>query len=382
MKRLVILLPVLFGFFVMGFCDVVGISTNFVQIDFNLSETVAGLIPSMVFLWFLLLSVPSALMMNRIGRKRTVLLSNIVTFAGMILPLIQYNLATCMVAFLLLGIGNTMLQVSLNPLLTNIVKGNALTSFLTAGQVVKAISSFSGPLIAARAAIYLGNWKFMFPIFAAITLLSTMWLYFTPIDEEPTESNSNQVMSTFSLLGQSEICFLFFGIFFIVGVDVGINTLAPKLIISRCGLPLHQAAISSSVYFVCRTAGAMIGSFLLARVSGITYFRYNIIGALFVTLTLFFLNNIAGILVAIGLLGFLCSSIFTIIYARALSICPDKENEISGLMIMGIVGGAIIPPVMGLATDVMNSLSGSIIVLIGCIVYLSYLSMRKEELTH
>ena len=133
MKRLSVLLPVLFGFFIMGFCDVVGISTSYVQTDFCLSETVSGLIPSMVFLWFLLLSVPSAMAMNRIGRKNMVLLSNIVTVAGMMLPLIHYNFTTCMTAFLMLGIGNTMLQVSLNPLMTNVVKGNALTSYLTAG---------------------------------------------------------------------------------------------------------------------------------------------------------------------------------------------------------------------------------------------------------
>ena len=144
-------LPVLFSFFVMGFCDVVGISTTYVKIDFNLSETVAGFIPSMVFFWFLLLSVPVALGMNRIGRKRTVQISNLVTIIGMLIPFFSYSLVTCMVAFALLGIGNTILQVSLNPLLTNVVSGNSLTSSLTAGQVIKAVSSFMGPIIAVLA---------------------------------------------------------------------------------------------------------------------------------------------------------------------------------------------------------------------------------------
>ena len=55
------LLPVLFGFFIMGFCDVVGIATSYVKADFGLSETIAGFLPSMVFLWFLLLAVPAAI---------------------------------------------------------------------------------------------------------------------------------------------------------------------------------------------------------------------------------------------------------------------------------------------------------------------------------
>lgn len=379
MKRLSVLLPVLFGFFIMGFCDVVGISTSYVQTDFCLSETVSGLIPSMVFLWFLLLSVPSAMAMNRIGRKNMVLLSNIVTVAGMMLPLIHYNFTTCMTAFLMLGIGNTMLQVSLNPLMTNVVKGNALASSLTAGQVVKAISSFSGPFIAAFAAIYLGNWKYMFPIFAVITLLSTVWLYFTPIREEAPERNVSTIGGTLGLLCKSEVCLLFLGIFFIVGVDVGINTLAPKLMMAKCGMALHQAGFASSVYFVCRTVGALIGTILLARISGAIYFRINILAPLLVMGAMIFLSEAPVILAAIGLMGFLCSSIFTIIYARALSVAPDKENEISGLMIMGIVGGAIIPFLMGVAADAVGSLTGSIVVLVLSVIYLVCLSFCRNS---
>ena len=221
------LLPVLFGFFIMGFCDVVGISTSYVQKDFNLNETMAGFIPSMVFIWFLLLSLPSALLMNRFGRKRMVIASNVITIAGMLIPFFSYNLVTCMTAFLLLGVGNTILQVSLNPLLTNVVKGNALTSSLTAGQVIKAISSFCGPFIAAFAVSRLGNWQYLFPIFAAITVLSTIWLQLTPIAEEPSETKSS-VSATLGLLKGGKILLLFLGIFFIVGTDVGINTVADR----------------------------------------------------------------------------------------------------------------------------------------------------------
>ena len=96
------LLPVLFGFFIMGFCDVVGIATSYVKVDFELSETVAGFLPSMVFLWFLLLAVPAAIFMNRIGRKKTVLMSMLVTIVGMIIPFVDYNLYTCLMAFALL----------------------------------------------------------------------------------------------------------------------------------------------------------------------------------------------------------------------------------------------------------------------------------------
>ena len=375
-------LPVLFGFFVMGFCDVVGISTSYVKQDFNLSETLAGFIPSMVFIWFLLLSIPAAMAMNKVGRKTMVQVSNVITFIGMLLPFISYNFVTCMLAFVLLGVGNTILQVSLNPLLTNVVKGNALTSSLTAGQVVKAISSFCGPFIAAFAAGTLGNWKFLFPIFAAVTLLSGLWLLLTPIKEEQPDAGTSSAGAVFGLLKDPEILFLFLGIFFIVGLDVGVNTVSPKLLIERAGWAVEKAGLASSVYFICRTAGAFVGSFLLARVNDIKYFRYNIIGALAVLLLLFVIKGTVPMLILIGLIGFLCSSVFSIIYSAALKARPEKANEISGLLITGVSGGAVIPPLMGVLADLTGSQSGSLIVIDLCVLYLVWCALalgRKKE---
>lgn len=373
-------LPVLFGFFVMGFCDVVGISTSYVKQDFNLSETLAGFIPSMVFIWFLLLSIPAAMAMNKAGRKNMVQVSNVITFIGMLLPFISYNFVTCMFAFVLLGIGNTILQVSLNPLLTNVVKGDALTSSLTAGQVVKAVSSFCGPFIAAFAAGTLGNWKYLFPIFAAVTLLSGLWLLATPIREEAPESEASSAGAVFGLLKDSRILLLFFGIFFVVGVDVGVNTVSPKLLIERAGWAVEKAGLASSVYFVCRTVGALAGSVLLARIDDAKYFVYNIVAAVVALVLLFFVKGTLPMLVLIGLIGFLCSSIFPIIYSAAMKARPEKANEISGLMITGVSGGAVIPPSMGVLADLIGSQAGSLIVIGVCMAYLAFCAFFLRRL--
>ena len=370
-KTLHKLLPGLFGFFVMGFCDVVGISTSYVQQDFGLSETLAGFIPSMVFIWFLLLSIPAALAMNRLGRKNMVQISNGITAIGMLIPFVHYNLATCMTAFVLLGIGNTILQVSLNPLLTNVVKGDALTSSLTAGQVVKAVSSFCGPFIAAFAAGTLGNWQYLFPIFALITLLSAAWLMCTPIREEAEAPQASPVGATFALLKDRTVLLLFLGIVFVVGVDVGMNTVAPKLLIERGGYPVEQAGLGSSVYFVCRTVGALIGSILLVRMNDVRYFRIHIFAAIAAMAVLYFVQGTVGMLALIGAIGFACSSIFSVIYSTALKCHPEKANEISGLMITGVCGGAVIPPLMGFTTDLLGSQTGSLLVISACMLYLA-----------
>ena len=357
------LLPVLFGFFIMGFCDVVGISTSYVQADFGLSETVAGFLPSMVFLWFLLLAVPAAIFMNRIGRKKTVLVSMLVTIVGMIIPFIDYNLYTCLVAFALLGIGNTILQVSLNPLLTNVVKGNVLASSLTAGQVLKAVSSFCGPFIAGFAATVLGNWQYLFPIFALLTLISMGWLMMVHVKEEAPEQETSSWGATFGLLRDRTILLLFLGI------------VAPKLLIERCHFAVADAGVGSSVYFAFRTIGAFVGTFLLARVAGSKYFRVNILIAIVAMIVLFFVSGQYPIMILVALIGFTCSSIFSLIFSMAIQARPEKANEISGLLVTGIFGGAVIPPLMGYCTDIIGSQAGSLIVILGCMCYLLYCSV-------
>jgi len=367
-------LPVLFGFFVMGFCDVVGIATSYVKADFHLTETVAGFLPSMVFLWFLLLSVPTAILMNKIGRKQTVMLSMLVTIVGMFVPFASYNMLTCMIGFALLGIGNTILQVSLNPLLSNVVKGDALTSSLTTGQVVKAVSSFTGPFIAAFALNSLGNWHYLFPIFAAITVLSALWLMFTSVPKEQETVSSSSLGATFSLLKDKTILLLFLGIVFVVGTDVGMNTVAPKLLIERLNIPLAQAGFGSSVYFAFRTAGALLGAILLAKMNEMKYFRVNMFIAITAMIALFFTKEQYAMLALVGVVGFTCSSIFAVIYSMAIKARPEKANEISGLLITGVFGGAVIPPLMGLATDAIGGQVGSLIVILLSICYLLYCS--------
>ena len=368
------LLPVLFGFFIMGFCDVVGIATSYVKADFGLSETIAGFLPSMVFLWFLLLAVPAAIFMNRIGRKKTVLVSMLVTIVGMIIPFIDYNLYTCLIAFALLGIGNT-IRHSPHSDITGVTLGNVLASSLTAGQVLKAVSSFCGPFIAAFAATVLGNWQYLFPIFALLTLISMGWLMFVHIREKSPEQSNSSWGATFGLLKDRTILLLFLGIVFVVGVDVGINTVAPKLLIERCGFDVTGAGVGSSVYFAFRTIGAFVGTFLLARVSGSKYFRVNIVVAIAAMIVLFFMSGQYSILVLIALIGFTCSSIFSLIFSMAIQARPEKANEISGLMVTGIFGGAVIPPLMGYCTDLIGTQAGSLIVILCCMCYLLYCSV-------
>lgn len=373
------LLPILFGFFIMGFVDVVGISTNYVKKDFSLSDTLANLLPMAVFLWFLIFSVPTGMLMNRIGRKKTVLLSMIITVIGLLVPLINYSLPIVLIAFALIGIGNTLIQVALNPLLSNVVSKDKLTSSLTAGQFIKAISSFLGPVIAAFAAKYFHNWQVLFPIFAGITVLSFIWLLVTPIHEELNKEKTSTVGECFALLGDGMIFFYFLGILTVVGIDVGLNITAPKILMERTGMELEKAGYATSLYFVFRTAGAFTGAFILAKYSSSRFYIISAIAAIVSFVGLLFSHNTQLIYACIALAGFACANMFSIIFSFALQRKPEKSNEISGLMIMGVSGGAIFPFLMGISSDAFHGQSGAVVVLLICCVVQLLLAMKSSK---
>ena len=357
------LVPIMFAFFAMGFVDMVGTATNYVKADFNLSDTMANFLPSMVFLWFFFLSVPTSLLMNRIGKRKTVVLSLIVTALALVLPLCGYNYPVMLASFCLLGIGNTLMQVSLNPLISCVVKGDKLASSLTFGQFVKAIASFSAPLIASWAAVRFGNWRILYGTFL------------TKVEEDAPEKTSS-FKDVLKLLGVPTVLMLFFGIIAHVGIDVGVNTCAPKILMERLGIPLTEAAIATSVYFLFRTIGCLTGSLILAKWDLRKFFALSVVLMILSMIGLFVWHTKIGIYAAIALVGYGNSNMFSMIFSKALLFMPERKNEMSGLMIMGLIGGTIFPILMGALSDAIGSQVGSVAVISLGVIYMIFLATR------
>jgi len=371
-------LPVLFGFFIMGLVDLVGIATNYVKQDFALSDTLANMLPMTLFLWFAVLSVPTGMMMNKLGRKRTVVISMGISLLAMLLPMVSYNFPMILIAFGLLGIGNTIIQVSLNPLLTNVVRGDRLTSSLTLGQFIKAIAAFLGPIIAGVAAGSFGNWKLVFLFFAVITVISGLWLLLTPIQEKPVSQGSSTFAESFGLLKDKTILMLFLGIVFVVGIDVGLNTTIPKFLMERCNILLEKAGLGTSLYFVARTIGTFVGAILLVKLSGRKFFIVSMLVAIPAILIMLLIGNLWGILSMVFILGFAVANVFSIIFSAALKKLPERANEISGLLIMGVAGGAVIPLIMGITSDSLGQTGGMAILLVA-LAYLLFSAVKLKE---
>lgn len=377
------IVPVMLCFFVMGFVDLVGTASNYVQKDLGLSDSQANLFPSLVFFWFLIFSVPTGMLMNKIGRKKTVLISLFVTASSLFIPACGDSYMVMLAAFSLLGIGNAIMQTSLNPLVSNLISGDKLASTLTFGQFVKAIASFLAPIIAAWGATTVFptfglGWRALFVIYAVVSLLSISLLAATPIDEEKPDKATG-VVECLKLLGRPFIFLCFLGIMCHVGIDVGTNTTAPKIIMERLGLPLEEAGFATSVYFIFRTLGCFLGTFLLRAMSPKRFFAISVVMMLAGMAILFVAATLSPLFVGIGLIGFGNSNIFSVVFSQALVYTPNERNEVSGLMIMGLFGGTIFPLAMGYAADEVGQ-AGAVAVMTVGVAYLLYYTLKIRKI--
>lgn len=360
------ILPVMFGFFIMGFVDIVGVATNYVKADLSMGDSVVNLISISCFLWFLVLSIPVGMLMNKIGRKKTVILSFAINAAAMLVPLFGYNFTMVLLAFGLMGIGNTILQVALNPLVSSVVSADKLTGSLGLGQFTKAVSSFLGPILVAWFVGSFMGWKLIFPVYSAVSILAMVWLAATPVKEVAVADSSLSFGRTFSLLKDRYIILFFAAILVLVGVDVGMGITFPKLLQERCGLSLENAGMGNSVYFAARTVGAFLGGILLMKWSERKFFAASAVLALLSLVGIILSQSLVAILVFVAIFGLGYSNLFAIVFSLSLQRVPEKSNEVSALLIVGVSGGAIIPPVLGLVTDSFGN-QGSALIALGIV---------------
>ena len=379
-KKLV-LIPLMLCFFAMGFVDLVGIASNYVKEDLQLTDSVANVFPSLVFFWFLIFSVPTGILMNKIGRKKTVLLSLIVTLVSLILPILDNNFGIMLVSFSLLGIGNALMQTSLNPLISTVIKGGYLASTLTFGQFVKAIASFLAPYLAMWGAMgvlpTMGlGWRALFVIYLVMGIFATLLLAGTPIEEEPV-GQASSVTSCLRLLGKPVVLLSFIGIMCHVGIDVGTNTTAPKILMERLGYTLNEAAFATSLYFIFRTLGCLTGSLFLRLLRTRTFFIISVVIMALSMAGLLFGHSQTVLYASIALVGYGNSNVFSMIFSQALTDMPEQKNEVSGLMIMGLFGGTVFPLLMGFASDAVGQMGAIAVMAVGVIYLFSYIGKLK-----
>jgi len=382
--KLSLILPVFMSFIVMGFVDIVGVSAGYAQKDFGLSDSLAQLIPTMAFVWFFLLSVPTGILLDKYGKKRILNIGMGVTGIGMAVPMISYfsealySFPLMLVAFILLGIGNTIVQVSANPLLHDVTPTEKFSSFMSLSQFIKAIISLLGPIIATFMAGTFGDWKLVFAVYAVTSFLSVFWLYITPITESKPDKKPATFSSCFRLLGNPLVLLMVLGIFLVVGADVGMNSNIANYLQKNFDVSLEEASRGISIYFAALMISRFLGAVLL------NFFKPK---PFLILTTLLTIVSMVGMVLApsalagkifIFIAGLGAGNLFPLIFSITVNKMPERVNEISGLMIMAVSGGAIIPPLMGLVSQSFGG-SASVFVLIGCMVYILFAGLYARK---
>jgi MFS transporter, FHS family, L-fucose permease len=378
--KLSFVLPVFMAFFVMSFCDLVGIGVDRIKLEFGLSNTMAQLIPSAVFIWFFILSVPMGVLQDRLGKRNVLNLGMIITAIGLLFPYFFFSKVSVFIGFALLGIGNTIVQVSANPLLVDVVPSDKKSSFLSFSQFIKAIGSMIAPFVAAMFADQFGDWKLMFLAFGIVSVLAVVWLGFTKIDETKNTEKRATIGSSLGLLGNRYIALMVLGIFLVVGIDVGINAVSGQFLLNKFNAAQEFAEKGRSVYFFGKMLGTFAGALMLTMLSSRKFLLWTSVLGLASILALLVVPTEMFAMAVIFVIGLGVANIFPLIFSLTIDKYPLRANEISGLMVMAISGGAVIPPLIGYLTDSI-SLTAGMFVLVVCAVYLLALAFSNLKKT-
>jgi len=378
-------IPIFFAFLCMGFGDVAGPLTSQIQNEFQLSNFLAGFITFAGFISFGLLSIPIGLYQDKKGKKHILILGLIVAFLGLILPIIgQFSsFLLLLISILLLGIGATTLQVAGNPIMRDVSPSGKYSRNLSYGQFIKAIGSLSGAVIPMIAANYFGlDWKILFPVYSVIILITVIYIWMTKIEEK---QNSEKEVATFSscfnLLKNKYIALMVFGIFLYVGSEVTMSARLPSYLVDQYNIDVEKFALGgTSLFFVALMLGRFLGGVILNKMQPKRFLIITSMISLAGILGLFIPAGQFMAFMFIFIIGLGFANIFPLIFSITIDAYPNRSNEISGLMVTAIIGGAIVPLLFGVIADLADNILLGFIVPIICILYIIYLSFQTKNL--
>ena len=387
------MLPLLAGFFVMGFGDIIGTVMNQVKAECAANaDSISWLMPIFAYVWFLVVSIPTGVLSGRIGRKNAVLVSLAVTVAAMIVPIFANaeRWYLYVVAFAFVGIGNTIIQAALPALMSNVVEPSLLASRISLGQFVKAVCAALTPVFVYLTATAFGNWKLLFPLYGALTVVAAIWLWFTKIPDERCQNNSpthtlvNPTTFTgcLAMMKEPYVLAMTVGILFSVGADVGFSVAIPEYLKNVFKVDVDLAGMGPTVYFVAKTIAAFAGAIVFAKISAAKCFPWCMGIGLLAMAAIPFVSSPFAFLSVVAFVAFLTANSFGMCMGLAIERFPAKANEITSLMVMAIVGGGIVSALLGFAQSVFGP-AGIVVTLGLCIAYLFVLGLfasRRRDL--
>jgi len=375
--------PIFLAFLIMGFGDVAGPLTSQLQTDFSLSNFEAGLVTFMAFIMFGLLSIPMGLYQDRKGRKHVLQLGLLAALLGMLLPMIgRYESFPLILGGLLfIGIGATLLQVSGNPIMRDVSPEGKYSRNLSYGQFVKAIGSLSGSLIPILAAKYFGmDWKLLFPIYGAVIALVIIYLMIVKIEEKAMDKETPATFaSCFGLLKNPFVLAMVIGIFLYVGSEVSMSAKLPNYLSEKFDFDIKEKGLLGTMFFfISLTTGRFLGGVILNWIAPRKFLIITAIFSLIGIAGMFVSPTAAVAIIAIFIVGLGFANVFPLIFSIAVDTMPDRSNEISGLMVTAILGGAIVPIFTGLAADLGGLMVGFLVPAL-CLTYILIIALKPAK---
>lgn len=384
--------PIFLAFLAMGFGDVVGPLVSLVKDSFEVSNFVASLMTTSGFIMFGILSIPMGVYQDKKGKKFILSLGLTIALVGLIIPILfgMYGpkvdiesgsftkLYALFASILFLGAGATTLQVAGNPIMRDVSADGQYSSNLSLGQSIKAIGSSLGFLVPPAVALWFGlDWTVLFPMFAIIILITLLWVNTLKIDEKKSaDAAPASLSSSLKLLGNPFVLLMVLGIFLYVGAEVSMSAQIPILMDKVYGISNFGLWLAWGLFFLPIFLGRLAGAFILRKLKAGKFLIYSVLLSVLGMLLLFFGSQYfayAGI-VMIGL-GF--SNIFPLIFSITVDTMPERANELSGLMVMAIVGGALIPPITGAVADI--SVQLGFLIPAACIFYILIVALKSAK---
>ncbi|NOX87490.1 MAG: sugar MFS transporter [Calditrichaeota bacterium] len=367
--------PIYLAFLVMGFGDVVGPLVGLAKEEFVLSNTVAFLLTFVGFIMFGLLSVPMGIFQDRKGKKFVLQMGLVIALLGLILPIINMNtFALLLLAVLFLGAGATILQVAGNPIMRDVSEEGKYARNLSLGQFVKAIGSLSGPILPVLAARYWGaDWKIVFPVYSVFIIITLISVSTLKVEEKKFDNSKPATFkSCFALLKNNYVLMMVLAIFIYVGAEVSMSSGIPLYLKDQFQIDIQKLGLlGTGLFFTALMVGRFLGGVILTWVKAKTFFIVTSVAAIISILGLFMGSQTLAIFSVI-LIGLSFANIFPLVFSITIDHMPEKTNELSGLMIMAIVGGAIIPPIMGMVSDLTSSTLMGFLVPLVAILYVTW----------
>ncbi len=373
-------MPVFLAFLAMGFADAVGPFVSLAKNEFQLSNTVASLIPFVGFSMFGLLSVPVGVFQDKRGKKFVLMMGLLVALLGLLNAALGLeSFPRFLLTVLLLGAGAAILQVAGNPIMRDVSDEGRYARNLSLGQFVKAIGSLSGPLIPALAAKYFGaDWKVIFPIYLAALVVTVVAVGGLHIEEKKTEGKAASLGSCFALLKDGYVLAMVGAIFLYVGAEVSVSAGIPLYLKERFAVDITRVGLlGTGLFFTALTIGRFSGGVILNWMASRKFLIATCALSLLALLGLFApVRTLAIASFFLAGLGF--ANIFPLVFAIAVESMPQHTNELSGLMVTAIVGGACLPPLMGLVAD-HSTVQIGFLVPLAAILYISALALRTPK---